>query len=222
LKGKVREKISEAIFHGARLREDTTGIQRQLRLSYSEGIELSYMTWTTGQREFIPLLLGLYYLLPAGAAKKRAGTDWVVVEEPEMGLHPMAIMAFMLLVLDLLARGYRVILSTHSPLVLDVVWGINEIRANDPRWQPVLDLFDIKGVTKASARGEVEMAEAALKKDFRVYLLDFTGQHVSGSDISSLDPASDDPKIAGWGGLTAFSGRIGKVVSEVVAEADES
>jgi len=218
LKGKVRQKIDEAIFHGAHLREDTTGIQRQLRLSYSDSADLPYMTWTAGQREFIPLLLGLYYLLPAGGAKKREGTDWVVIEEPEMGLHPMAIMAFMLLVLDLLSRGYRVILSTHSPLVLDVVWGINEIRANDPRWQPLLELFDITGVTKATARGEVEMAEEVLRKSFRVYLLDFAGKHVVSSDISSLDPASEDPKIAGWGGLTSFSGRIGKVVSEVVSE----
>jgi hypothetical protein len=218
LKGKVRDKINEAIFHGARLREDTKGIQRQLKLSYADAADLSYMTWTAGQREFIPLLLGLYYLLPAGGAPKRKGTDWVVIEEPEMGLHPMGIMAFMLLVLDLLSRGYRVILSTHSPLVLDVVWGINEIRSNDPRWQPLLRLFDVTGVTKASARGEVEMAEAALRKQFRVYAFAFSGDHVVASDISSLDPASEDPNVAGWGGLTSFSGRIGRVISDVASE----
>ncbi len=220
LKGQVRQKIDEAIFHGARLREDTSGIQRQLRLSYSESIDLSYMTWTAGQREFIPLLLGLYYLLPAGGAKKRAGTEWVVIEEPEMGLHPMAIMAFMLLVLDLLSRGYKVVLSTHSPLVLDVMWGIKEVRDNDPRWKPLLELFGVKGVSKANARGEVEMAESVLAKDLRVYLLDFEGPRVAASDISSLDPGASDPKVSGWGGLTSFSGRIGEIVSDAVAHGD--
>jgi hypothetical protein len=219
LKGKVREKIDEAIFHGAQLRDDTSGIQRQLKLAYPNALDLAYMTWTAGQREFIPLLLGLYYLLPGGRSGKRPGTNWVVIEEPEMGLHPTAIMAFMLLVLDLLSRGYRVILSTHSPLVLDVVWALQEIRAHDPRWQPVLSLFDIGGVTKASARGEVEMAEAVLRKSSRVYLLDFGAGRVRASDISSLDPASENPAVSGWGGLTSFSGRIGQVVSNAVSEA---
>ncbi len=31
--------------------------------------------------------------------------DWLIIEEPEMGLHPQAVMVFMLLVLDLLWRG---------------------------------------------------------------------------------------------------------------------
>jgi hypothetical protein len=218
LKGKVREKINEAIFHGARLRDDTTGIQRQLKLSYHDETELSYMTWTAGQREFIPLLLGLYYLLPAGGARKRPDTKWVLIEEPEMGLHPMGIMAFMLLALDLLARGYKVILSTHSPLVLDVVWAINEIRAHDPRWQPILDLFGITGINRATAAGEVKMAEAALQHVYRVFSFAFVGDKVNASDISSLDPSSDNPNIAGWGGLTAFSGRIGRVVADSVSE----
>jgi hypothetical protein len=32
-------------------------VQRQLKLDYGD-TRLSYMTWTAGQREFIPLLLG--------------------------------------------------------------------------------------------------------------------------------------------------------------------
>jgi hypothetical protein len=219
LKGKVREKIDAAVFHGAELRDDTSGVQRQLKLKHPGGPDLAYMTWTAGQREFIPLLLGLYYLLPVGHSRRRTGTDWVVIEEPEMGLHPQAIMAFMLLVLDLLARGYRVILSTHSPLVLDVVWALREIRAHDPAWQRVLSLFDLEGVTKAAAPGEARMAALVLGKTLNVHFLDFQGREVRSLDISSLDPGAQDPAIAGWGGLTAFSGRIGQVVASAVNEA---
>jgi energy-coupling factor transporter ATP-binding protein EcfA2 len=218
LKGKVRDKINEAIFHGAQLREDASGVERQLKLHFSEGVNLSYMTWTAGQREFIPLLLGLYYLLPAGGKAKRADIDWVIIEEPEMGLHPKAIMAIMLLILDLLSRGYKVILSTHSPLVLEVVWALNLMKQNKAKWPSVLKMFDIHDVSKASARGEVEMAESALKKNYKVHLFDFKdGLKVSSRDISSLDPSSEDPAISGWGGLTGMSGRIGEVVSELVA-----
>jgi hypothetical protein len=220
LKGKIRDKINDAVFHGAELREDATGVQRQLKLHFGDATRLSYMTWTAGQREFIPLLLGLYYLLPAGRHVKRADTNWVVVEEPEMGLHPMAIMSLMLLVLDLLSRGYKVILSTHSPLVLDVVWAICTLKRVKANWPPVLKLFGVEGATKASARGEVEMAEKALIKDYRVHLLSFdSAARVSSQDISSLDPGSSDPRVAGWGGLTGVSGQIGKVISEAVASA---
>ncbi len=218
LKGKVREKINEAVFHDAKLREDTSGIQRQLKLIHGKNTQLSYMTWTAGQREFIPLLLGLYHLLPAGGMPKRSGTEWVIIEEPEMGLHPQAIMALMLLALDLLSRGYRVVISTHSPLVLDVVWALRVMKEHKAGWQPVLKLFGIEGVTKATARGEVEMAERVLAKQYHVYHLHFEKARVGATDISSLDPGSKDPKVAGWGGLTQFSGRIGEVVAEVVTE----
>src|SRR5438552_3917286 len=112
-------------------------MQRQLKLSYGNATHLSYMTWTAGQREFVPMLLGLYYLLPAGGSPKRPATRWVVIEEPEMGLHPKAIMSVMLLVLDLLDRGYRVVLSTHSPLVVDVVWALRVFQEHRAKWQSV-------------------------------------------------------------------------------------
>ena len=41
-----------------------------------------------------------------------------------MGLHPQGIATAMLLVLELLRRGYKVVLSTHSTVVLDMVWAL--------------------------------------------------------------------------------------------------
>src|SRR5262245_1327289 len=106
------------------------------------------MSWTDGQSEFIPLLLGAYHLLPKGKPRQ-SETTWVVIEEPEMGLHPRGISAVMLLVLDLLSRGYKVVLSTHAPLVLDVLWALQRLKRHGARWQAVLKLFGIEGVTKA-------------------------------------------------------------------------
>ncbi|MDW8469853.1 MAG: hypothetical protein RML56_13655 [Burkholderiales bacterium] len=157
------------------------------------------MAWTAGQREFVPLLVGLCPLLPAGAMTRRREIDWVILEEAEMGLHPNGIMALMLLVLDLMSRGYRVAMSTHSPLVLDVVWAIRHLERDS--WKELLEIFGISGVTRANAAGEVRMAEAALRKRYRVFAL-IRGRYVVSRDISEVDPASSDRTMAGWGGLT--------------------
>ena len=37
-------------------------------------------------------------------------------------------------------------------------------------------------------------------------------------DISKLDPGSEDDRMSGWGGLTAFSSRFGDAVRAAVNE----
>ncbi len=171
---------------------------------------------TAGQREFTPLLLGLYHLLPSTKLRKRAGTDWVVIEEPEMGLHPQAVTAVMLLILDLLWRGYRVVLSTHSPHVLTMLWMMRLLKEHRARWQLVCEAF---GVTQQAQMRQV--AEAALTKEYRAHLLGFRQDGlVSYTDISTLDPDSDDERISGWGGLTEYSSRFGDAVRKAVNESE--
>ena len=143
LKEQYRDLIDQAVFHGGRVDLDKEGLRYRLRLTFKDGIELPFMTWTAGQREFTPLLLGLYHVLPPRKAKKRAEIDWVVIEEPEMGLHPQAIVVFMLLVLDLLWRGYKVVISTHSPLILDVVWAIKRLAEQQADWHFLCDAFEL-------------------------------------------------------------------------------
>lgn len=214
LKKEIRKKIDEAVFHGGKvgIEEDRQHAQR-LRLTHG-AMHLPFMTWTAGQREFTPLLLGLYHLLPSVQQRKRSGTDWVVIEEPEMGLHPQAVTAVMLLVLDLLWRGYRVVLSTHSPHVLTMLWMMRQLKERQARWQLVCEAFDV-----ATSPAMKNVAEAALRKDYRAHLLQFDGAgKVSSVDISPLDPGSDDERVAGWGGLTAYSSRFGDVVRQAVNE----
>ncbi|MFN7572169.1 MAG: AAA family ATPase [Betaproteobacteria bacterium] len=215
LKREIREKIDEAVFHGGKvgIEEDHQHAQR-LRLVHG-AMHLPFMTWTAGQREFTPLLLGLYHLLPSVQLRKRAGTDWVVIEEPEMGLHPQAVTAVMLLVLDLLWRGYKVVLSTHSAHVMTMLWMMRHLKANGASWKLVCEAFD---VTASPAMRRV--AEEALAKDYRAYLLQFDGDgKVTSMDISALDPSSEDDRVAGWGGLTEYSSRFGDAVRKAANEA---
>jgi hypothetical protein len=92
LKEQYRLQIDEAVFHGGQVELEKEGLRYRLRLSYADA-HLPFMTWTAGQREFTPLLLGLYHVLPPRKAKKVKDIDWVVIEEPEMGLHPHALVS---------------------------------------------------------------------------------------------------------------------------------
>lgn len=215
LKKEIRDQIDAAVFHGG-----TVGIQEDAqhakRLQLVHGsMHLPFMTWTSGQREFTPLLLGLYDLLPRTKQRKHKTTDWIVIEEPEMGLHPKAITAVLLLVLDLLWRGYRVVLSTHSPHVLTMVWMMQRLKEAQADYKLVCKAFG------ADPGPMKDVAQAALTKTYRVHLLSFTESgKVSSSDISSLDPFDDDEHVAEWGGLTQYSSAFADAVSSAVNASD--
>jgi hypothetical protein len=215
LKEEYRKQIEEAVFHGGQVGiEENQQHARRLQLTHGS-VHLPFMTWTAGQREFTPLLLGLYHLLPPRKKLKQPDIEWVIIEEPEMGLHPMAISVVMLLVLDLLWRGYRVAVSTRSPDVLTAVWMLRRLQECRARWQVVC-----RGLNVDPSRQMRRVAEAALEKDYRIHALAFDRDgRVRSRDISVLDPGSDDDQVSGWGGLTEFSSRYGDAVRTAVNEA---
>jgi len=210
LKEQYRTKIDDAIFHGGKVELEKEGLRYRLRLVYADS-HLPFMTWTSGQREFTPLLLGLYHVLPPRKASKLPDIEWVVIEEPEMGLHPQAIAVFMLLVLDLLWRGYRVVVSTHSPLILDIIWAIKRLKEHGARWKLLAEAF---GVEKEPALRPV--MEHALESDYRVFFMHYKAGTVSSQDISSLDPSAEEISEANWGGLTGFSSEFAEAVRKAV------
>jgi hypothetical protein len=216
LKDAFRRLIDDAVFHGATLKLDTLGMRKQFVLEYPDNkARLPYMAWTAGQREFTPLLLGLYHLLPAGGAPKKREIQWAILEEPEMGLHPKAIVAVMAVVLDLLARGYKVALSTHSPTVLEVIWGMSRLKGH--RDGAVL-LCKMMGLPEKD-RNVVKTATEALKRNYAViHVQHSTDGRVVSKDISHLDPGAADPSEWGWGGLTGFSASVSEVVAQARSE----
>ncbi len=217
LKQEYRKLIDSAVFHGGSIAlELDPQHAKRLKLTHDKA-GLPFMTWATGQREFTPLLLGLYHLLPRTKKRKQPEIEWVIVEEPEMGLHPQALTVFLLLVLDLLWRGYRVVLSTHSAHVLTAIWMLRRLKEHNARWQLVCQGFD---VTQTQSMKKV--AEAALHKSYSVHLLKFDSDgRVRSKNISNLDPGSDDENEAAWGGLTGFSSRFGEAVRAAVNEHGE-
>jgi len=212
LKQEFRQMLERTVFGGFQLQVDKSRVQKRLVLETSAE-PLPYMVWSAGQREFVPLLLGLYWLMPPTKVSRRGKVEWVVLEELEMGLHPRAITALLLMVLELVARGYRVCLSTHSPQVLEAVWALRHLKENGASPSSLLAVFDAPN-TQAMQR----LAETAMSKRMEVHYFD----PVTGCtrDISELDPDNEEPGEGGWGGLTEFSGRANAAVARAVANAE--
>jgi hypothetical protein len=211
-----RQLIDAAIYTGSTLEVKREGMRRQLVMKPSgASAVLPYSVWSAGQREFTPLLLGLS-AARFGGWRNESRELTGIVEEPEMGLHPRAIIGFGLHVLDLLARGNRVILSTHSPVILDLVWAIRELSGADPTIgaAALCKIFDVDEPSDLTQ----STIEEALKKSYRTYFFNRTESGIVTQDISSLDPGSEDENVAGWGGLSGFSGRIAQIVGEAMSK----
>jgi hypothetical protein len=214
LKEEFRDLIQKHIFPGFNLKVDTLRAQKRMVLSADEkSPSLPFMVWSAGQREFVPLLLGLYWLITSAGASRRKGIEWVIIEELEMGLHPRAIAIVVLMLFELAKRGYRVCISTHSPQVLDAMWALKHLRENKAKPEALLKVFDAPNTP-----GMIKLAEGVMKKSAHVYYFDRESGRTR--DISNLDAGSEETDESGWGGLSEFSGRANEAVARAVANAN--
>lgn len=169
----LRGLVSTGVFGGWELSVDTSGMAKEfvlaapkaaVELEDEDNAPLKFLAWSAGQREFVPLLLGMYRLMPAGRIQRRDKLSWAIIEEPESGLHPKAIAGMMAFVFELLRRGYRVAISTHSTHVLDVVWGLRNIAKHGGSPRDAAEM-----IADSGHRDLVDAAGAALRADRRVY-----------------------------------------------------
>ena len=212
IKEPLRKILDESIFHGASVESDNSSLKRRFLLKVGES-KLPFMTWSAGQKEFMPLLLSLYYLMPSSKVNLRNDIKAVIIEEPEMGLHPKAIQALMVVFLELIARGYKIIISTHSPVLLELLWAMNYIKKFNGTPADLFELFSLEKNASMSTTFKTIISN----KTFATYFFEQNVNGVSIKDISSLDAGSDDKAISNWGGLTDFSSKAGDVVSKLVA-----
>jgi hypothetical protein len=214
LKGELRKLLAGHVFGGFVLKIDKVASQKRLVLQRDGGTDpLPHMVWSAGQREFVPLLLGLYWLMPPTKVSRRAAIKWAVLEELEMGLHPNAINVVLLMVLELIRRGYKVCVSTHATQVLEAVWAIQRLQEAQADPARLLQLFDCR-----MSEPMRNLARSALEKSYRVFYFDRTTG--KSSDISRLSPDSHAEFEAEWGGLSTFSLRANAAVANAVAAAE--
>ncbi len=214
LKEPLRESINESIFHDGKIVVDKTSGKKRFKLDVGSS-SIPFMAWSAGQKEFMPLLLSFYWLCPSSKVSKKESIEYVIIEEPEMGLHPQAIKSVILQVMDLMSRGYKVIISTHSPVLLEFAWAFKFLKDENADSQALADLFEIK------KRGPSlnNMFDAVLKKNINTYYFDRgENEEVIIKDISSLDAGSEDKAVSEWGGLSSFSTKASDIILKVTAE----
>ena len=187
--------------------------RKQIFMALENNAEISFGSWSAGQKEFAPLLFGLYWALPSGNNAQRKYIKWITIEEPEMGLHPGAILGVMLLIFELLGRGYKITISTHSNTILELIWGINEIKNNrskeNDKEKNFLNLFNIE----TKKRDMISFANKILSKKFKTYFFNITDSGVETKDITSLNLEDESY----WGGITEFSGKVADIVGQIYA-----
>lgn len=213
----INQTISETIFHQSQVTINTVGMRKRIQINFNN-YQLPFMAWSAGQREFMPLLLSLYHLtpIPKNRSKSRP-IDWVIIEEPEMGLHPRAILSVMLIFLELLDQGYRLIISTHSPVMLEAIWAIRILQQTNPQPKYCQQMFELE-----PSESMTKLFKNILNnKKFSTYYFEDQHPDVVVRNISSLDPFDPDSAIADWGGLTSFSSKVSEIISEAV-QAGES
>ena len=130
LKSGVKKSLQGSIFHNGKVTIDDSSGQKKMRLSVDK-MNIPFMAWSAGQKEFMPLLMAFYCLSgPPQNVVDRSQYKYVVLEEPEMGLHPRAIQSVLLQTIELVQNGYKVVLSTHSQVLLEFAWAFKPKREN--------------------------------------------------------------------------------------------
>lgn len=212
LKGVLKQSFNDNIFYGGKIVMEENAGQKKFQMKI-EDLNLPFMTWSTGQKEFMPLLIAFYCLSgPSSSVFKKDNYQYVVIEEPEMGLHPQAIKAILLEVLELLHNGLKVIISTHSTTLLDFAWTFNAIKkaSSDRKEDALFKLFNIRK-TQASR----QLFDGLFDKTLSTYFFSRVANgKVESTDISTLDAGSENDAISGWGGLSKFSADAADIVYE--------
>ena len=210
----IRDAVGESVFGRAQVKLDRAGLRKRIVLDVA-GNCLPFMAWSSGQREFTPLLMGLYSLMPARGEANKNQRKWVVIEEPEAGLHPKAVSALLLLLLELLKRGYRIVVSTHASQIVELIWAIQFLAEGSagPKW--LLKMLGLK-----PDPGSKKLAETVFEKTFKTYYFSPADEAVAVKDISTLDPEDTDDAVSDWGGLTLFSTRVADILTAAIWEGE--
>jgi predicted ATPase len=208
LKKPLRESFNDSIFHDGKVVIDEKTGQKKLKLEV-DGMSIPFITWSAGQKEFLPLLMGFYWLCPSSKVSKKDEYKYVVIEEPEMGLHPQAIKSVILQILDLLSREYKVIISTHSPVLLEFAWAFNLLKKSNIGDNALIELFELSKTAPIKKLFENLLST----KTINTFYFSRENEKVFVKDITSLDAGSEDQAISEWGGLSHFSGKVTDIVS---------
>ncbi len=124
---------------------ETQGSQSEIMYSPSEKVSLELTVSSSLVKELTPLALYLRCLAKPG--------DLIVIDEPEMNLHPAAQVKLTEFLGMLVNAGLHVLITTHSPYIVDHI--PNLIRAHDLDKEKVKEYFYLKQATSFLPKDKV-------------------------------------------------------------------
>jgi hypothetical protein len=144
----------------------------------------------------------------------KSNKKWLIIEYPELNLHPNSLVQFLKIILFLLTK-YRICVTSHSSIILDLIWIMNQLKQHDGT---VNDLFTVLEVDESERDEEIiKAAQASLKKDYKVYYFEQGKDYsVIVKDISELSVDLDGDYNDYWGEIVKFSTKACDIVAEVV------
>lgn len=160
-------------------------LRRDLLFQVAEGFSLEMPVASSMVKELSPLVLYLRYLARPG--------ELLIIDEPEMNLHPEAQLRITEFLATLVNAGLPVLITTHSPYVVDHL--TNLMKAAEQS-----DLADIQGKFLLQRR-EAFIA----KRDVAVYLF----------EKGTVKNILDEDGIIDWETFSKVSDRVSQLYIEI-------
>jgi len=218
LRQEFKKIVNKHIFRDSKIQLKSIGSKKQLILKIN-GKDFSVGSWSAGQKEFAPLLFGFYWAMPSSRVATRDKIKTITIEEPEMGLHPTAIIDTMILIFELLARGYKINLSTHSSTILELFWAINNVVQNRNKIDAVTKFIEIFSLS--NTKETRTFIEKIINKKIKIYYFKSdTDNKTTSVNISNLTNV-DIQDTATFGGITSFSDHISDIISSMYEELEK-
>ena len=90
---------------------EDSGLGKELLFQASDSVKLQMPVVSSMVKELTPLVLCLRYLVEPD--------DWLIIDEPEMNLHPAAQVEMIEFLAMLVEANLNVLITTHSPYIVD-------------------------------------------------------------------------------------------------------
>jgi predicted ATPase len=126
-KPQIKEFMSLAVFLEEKIllgkgNFEESGVDKELLFS-TESVKLEIDVTSSMIKELIPLVLYLRYLAEPN--------DLIVIDEPEMNLHPAAQVEIIEFLSMLVNAGLNVLVTTHSPYIVDHISNLIEAKRHE-------------------------------------------------------------------------------------------
>ncbi|XXY52535.1 ATP-binding protein [Sorangium sp. So ce269] len=156
----LADAIEQKIQRGNRTRLKPTRLGGQeIKVDVKRGLSIDIYNASSSIKQLAPLLLYLRF--------RAAPNDFLIIDEPEMGLHPESQARLLEALAILVNLGVRVLVTTHSPYIMahlnNLVHGDVEHPRRLKAQAPVLYLGDERAFLPMSKISAYEMREGELR-----------------------------------------------------------